>query len=77
MVNEASAALARQIQEELRAELDLRRTDVVRLGDAPLRELATRLARRSVARRALPPGVESEALIRTTMSERRTAFPAS
>ncbi len=49
-------ALARQIQEELRAELDLRRTDVTRLADAPLRELAARVVRRNVARRELPPG---------------------
>ena len=69
MANEESAALARQIQEELRAELDLRRTDVSRLGDVPLRELATRLARRSVARCALPPGVDSEALIRSALDE--------
>jgi hypothetical protein len=46
-----AARLARQIQEELRSELDLRRTDVARLGDAALRELALRVAHQSAARR--------------------------
>ena len=61
--------LARQIQEELRSELDLRRTDVARLGDAALRELATRVARQSAARRPLPPGIDADDLIRRALDE--------
>jgi pilus assembly protein CpaF len=61
--------LARQIQEELRAELDLRRTDVARLADAPLRDLALRVVRGNVARRVLPPEVNPEALVRTVIDE--------
>ena len=64
-----AAQLARQIQEELRSELDLRRTDVALLGDAALRELATRVARQSAARRPLPPGIEAEDLIRRALDE--------
>jgi len=62
-------ALARQIQEELRAELDLRRTDVAQLGDAPLRELAARVVRQNVARRVLPAEMDPEALVRTVIDE--------
>jgi pilus assembly protein CpaF len=62
-------SLARQIQEDLRAELDLRRTDVARLADAPLRDLALRVVRQNVARRGLPPEVDPEALIRTVIDE--------
>ncbi|HVN99092.1 MAG TPA: ATPase, T2SS/T4P/T4SS family, partial [Steroidobacteraceae bacterium] len=61
--------LARQIQEELRAELDLRRTDVAQLGDAPLRELAGRVVRQNVARRMLPADVDPEVLVRTVLDE--------
>ena len=64
-----AAQLARQIQEELRSELDLRRTDVARLGDAALRELATRVARQSAARRPLPPGIDADELIRRALDE--------
>jgi pilus assembly protein CpaF len=64
-----AAQLARQIQEELRSELDLRRTDVARLGDAALRELATRVARQSAARRSMPPGINADDLIRTALDE--------
>ena len=64
-----STQLARQIQEELRSELDLRRTDVARLGDVALRELATRVARQSAARRALPPGVDADEVIRSALDE--------
>ncbi len=64
-----SAQLARQIQEELRAEMDLRRADVARLGDVALRELATRVARHSAARRVLPPGVNAEELVRSALDE--------
>ena len=64
-----AAQLARQIQEELRSELDLRRTDVARLGDAALRELATRVARQSAARRSLPPGIDADDLIRRALDE--------
>jgi pilus assembly protein CpaF len=62
-------SLARQIQEDLRAELDLRRTDVTRLADAPLRALAVRVVRQNVARRVLPPEVNPEALVRTVIDE--------
>ncbi len=62
-------ALARQVQEELRAELDLRRTDVASLADAPLRELAGRVVRQNLTRRGLPPGSTTEALIRTVVDE--------
>jgi pilus assembly protein CpaF len=61
--------LACQIQEELRAELDLRRTDVARLADAPLRELAMRVVRQNVARRTLPPDLDPELLVRTVIAE--------
>ena len=64
-----SAQLTRQIQEELRSEMDLRRSDVARLGDAALRELATRVARQSAARRSLPPGIDAEELVRSAMDE--------
>ncbi len=62
-------ALARQIQEELRAELDLRRTDIAQLGDAPLRELAARVVRQNVSRRVLPPDMDPESLVRTVIDE--------
>ncbi|MGH8252659.1 MAG: CpaF family protein [Steroidobacteraceae bacterium] len=62
-------ALARQIQEELRSELDLRRTDVAQLADAPLRELAARIVRQNVARRVLPPALDPESLVRTVIDE--------
>jgi pilus assembly protein CpaF len=65
----ADLTLARQIQEDLRVELDLRRTDVARLADGPLRELAVRVVRQNVARRALPPEVNAEALVRTVIDE--------
>jgi pilus assembly protein CpaF len=68
-VRGADLTLARQIQEDLRAELDLRRTDVARLADAPLRELALRVVRQNVARRVLPPEVNAEALVRTVIDE--------
>lgn len=64
-----TAQLARQIQEELRSEMDLRRTDVARLGDAALRELATRVARQSAARRSLPPEIDAEQLVRSALDE--------
>jgi pilus assembly protein CpaF len=64
-----SAELARQIQEELRSEMDLRRADIARLGDAALRELATRFARQSAARRSLPPGIDAEQLVRSALDE--------
>jgi len=64
-----AAQLARQIQEELRSELDLRRTDVARLGDAALRELALRVAHQSAARRQLPPGTDADELIRRALDE--------
>ncbi len=62
-------SLARQIQEDLRVELDLRRTDVTRLADAPLRALAVRVVRQNVARRVLPPEVNPEVLVRTVIDE--------
>ncbi|MDE2220982.1 MAG: CpaF family protein [Gammaproteobacteria bacterium] len=62
-------ALARQIQEDLRAELDLRRTEVAQLADAPLRELAWRVVRQNVARRRLPPDVDPETLARSVIDE--------
>ena len=49
--------------------MDLRRTDVARLGDAALRELATRVARQSAARRSLPPGIDAEQLVRSALDE--------
>ena len=61
--------LARQIQEELRAALDLRRTDVARLADAPLRELAGRVVRQNIARRELPPGTDTETLVCMVVDE--------
>ena len=61
--------LARQIQAELLSELDLRRNDVARLSDAPLRELVGRLARNCVARRALPPDADTEALVSSVVDE--------
>jgi pilus assembly protein CpaF len=64
-----SVQLARQIQEELRSEMDLRRNDVARLGDAALRELATRVARQSAARRSLPPGIDAEQLVSSALAE--------
>ena len=66
---EHSVALAREIQQELRTELDLRRTDLARLSDAPFRELVGRVVRQNVARRALLPGMDAEALIRGVVDE--------
>ncbi len=68
-VHDLQRALARQIQEELRSELDLRRTDVAQLADAPLRELAARVVRQNVARRVLPPDLDPETLVRTVIDE--------
>lgn len=65
----SSPQLARQIQEELRAEMDLRRTDLARLGDAALRELAARVIRQGAALRNLPAGVDPESLIRSALDE--------
>jgi pilus assembly protein CpaF len=66
---EFSPTLVRQAHDDLRAELDLRRTDIARLHDAPLREMVTGAVRRIVARRALPPGTSAEALIRNVVDE--------
>jgi pilus assembly protein CpaF len=64
-----SATLAREIHEDLRSELDLRRTDVARLGDAPLREMVSRAVRQILARRPLPPEVDAAAIIRMVVDE--------
>ncbi len=60
---------ARQVQEELLAQLDLRRTDVARLADAPLRAMVGRLAQGIVARLELPPGFDTDRLIRMVLDE--------
>ncbi|MGB8692609.1 MAG: hypothetical protein WCD08_03775, partial [Steroidobacteraceae bacterium] len=60
---------ARQVQEELLAQLDLRRTDVARLADAPLRAMVGRLAHGIVARLQLPAGLDTERLIRMVLDE--------
>ena len=62
-------ALARQVQDELFAELDLRRLDVARLGDAALRELVGRIVRAILARRRLPADVDPELLVRSVLDE--------
>jgi pilus assembly protein CpaF len=61
--------LVREVHEGLLGELDLRRTDVARLGDAALRELIGRLARGLLERRALPQGLDAASLTRRVLDE--------
>jgi len=63
------AQFARQVQEQLLTQLDLRRTDVARLADVPLRAMVGRLAQGIVARLALPPELDAERLIRVVLDE--------
>jgi pilus assembly protein CpaF len=61
--------LVREVQEDLLAQLDLRRTDVARLGDAPLRELVGRMVGAILARRPLPKEIDGEHLGRLVLDE--------
>ena len=63
------APFARQVQEQLLAQLDLRRTDVARLADVPLRAMVGRLAQGIVARLTLSPELDAERLIRMVLDE--------
>jgi pilus assembly protein CpaF len=63
------ASLAREIQEQLLAQLDLRRTDVARLADAPLHALVGRLVQGIVQRRSLPADVDASRLTGMVLDE--------
>jgi pilus assembly protein CpaF len=63
------AALARAVQEEVLTQLDLRRTDVAGLADAPLHAMVKRMVEGIVQRRALPEAIDAERLVRRVLDE--------
>jgi pilus assembly protein CpaF len=63
------ATLAREIQEELLAQLDLRRTDVACLADAPLHAMIGRMVQGIVQRHSLSADIDAARLIGMVLDE--------